>query len=175
MKYPIIITLTILLGCTDKNPTESYDSLSSAIIHGILTKDLRNSPVLVKSKNNPDNIGYILRSSDQFMQTIRIEFGVSDTAEIRKMLENSSFIDTTEKTNANISYISEIAPGDSSRMSALSVNGVFLIDEFFMLPTKDGNKCIVYLHRVKGGSEVAVLEKKNNKWQITSTQTEFLE
>ncbi|NCI49652.1 hypothetical protein GWC95_06950 [Sediminibacterium roseum] len=177
MKHFILIALLFLFGCSDGNKDQaSYDSLSSAIIKGLLTKDSRNHPVFIHTSIDQTHIDDVLKFSPEFIKLVKNEFNLPDTISVRKLLGKSAFLDTSEKAASNVRYVNHVLTArDSLEIREQSLTGASIIDFLIMLTTKDGNKCLVYFHKLKQGAERALLEKDKGKWKITSLEREFWE
>lgn len=177
MKY-ILFTIAVLLASCATQQTQTpveYDSVDAAIINGVLKKDDKNynSHVILINFNNRSSIDFAIKSAPVFMQAVKKYFLVADTSAARKLLTNNiPSIDTSVRDEASphIRFIK-----DSSTVNPHPANGQPVIDVFFKLVTKEGDKCIVFVHWIDGGAETALLERRDGKWKVSSIQTEFFE
>jgi hypothetical protein len=131
----------------------------------------------VYTQNSEWSTRFPLPVSSAVFQFMKTTFGMHDTASVKNMLKDGSFLDTTVRSSvANIRYVKSLpAVGDSSPGSMRPMPGEPIIDHVIMLLNEYGNKCIVSIHRVHGGGEFALLERIHNRWQVISVQTEYLE
>jgi hypothetical protein len=176
MKPVIWVALLFLAGC--KAPAPSYDSLSAAIIDGVITKGRWGyGTIWVYTTNSELSMRFPLPVNSTVFQFMKTTFGIYDIALIRNQLKDGSFLDTTVRsTVANIRYVKSLsAGGDSSSRYRRALHGEPVIDHLILLLNKYGNKCIVSIHRVGQGGEFALLERINNRWQVISVQTEYYE
>jgi hypothetical protein len=178
MKTFTLIALLFLFGCSGekKDQGASYDSLSAAIIDGFLTKNNWHRKTFILATNDKKSLYPGVKPSSVFNKTVRTFFTISDSAALKTLLENSSFLDTTAKIAAsNVRYVTRMPPEgydwgmlDDERI----LKDLLVVNFFVMLISKDGNTCVVYAHKIREGAETAVLEKNNNIWHISSIKRE---
>ncbi len=178
MKYLVLIIMILNISCSNvQNPAAVSDAdLSQVIIEEVLTKDRKIEPVLLYTPNSAEYIDYLIKyPPTHFWQLISSTFNISDTPTIRKLLENSQFLDTTNLSKRmNIKFVNRnnmtiVSPQD------LRPNWESAIDVFIMLYERNSKKCIVYIHRVEEGSEVALLEIVKGAWKVTAFHIETIE
>jgi hypothetical protein len=173
MKTFSLIALLFLFGCSDKSKywPNDYNSLNAAVIDGLFTYDRRIKSLVIQIVNEERKRNFDIKSAPVFQQAIKTVFNISDTSAIRELIVSSPSLDTTVKiATVNVKYENRI-PDSTIKNRVLT--DLTIIGFFLLLPTKDGKKCVVY-YETRGGIEVAVLKKKNNKWYIASFQTEML-
>lgn len=168
MKICTLIALLMLLGCTSgkKDRGPAYESLSSAVIDGFFNDRTTTRSLLINIKNDTARIYSFIQTMAGFKETIQAVFNVTDTLEIRRMIKNSTFLDTTARTaTVNVRYADSIPPDGQSwfefeRESIL--NGLSIVSSFIMVHPKDDHRCVVYAVK-RHSVEVAIFEKHENR------------
>jgi hypothetical protein len=176
-----LILILILISNSSSYPERKdvipETSLNQVIIDEVLTKHRKNQPILFYTTNSNESADYIVKFRPPLLwQLIQSTFDVTDTAQVRKLLANSLFMDKVAfAKSGNIRFANrDYEKGGSSGILPRK-GGESVIDCFYLLSNNDRNKCVIYVHWIDEGSEVALLEKKNGLWKVTSLQTETLE
>jgi hypothetical protein len=178
MKPLLLIALLAIFGCSEKQEAQGvpYESLSAAIVDGFLMKEDQNRPAFILVTPDKQSLYPGIRPSAVFNKTAQEVFKFSDSSELKTLLENSVFLDTTVKiASPNVRYVTRMPPEGydwTTLHTERKLKDLLIVNFLVILTTKDGNQCVVYAHRIKRGGQTALLEKSENKWYIKSIQRE---